>query len=156
GVDGTVRLWEDASGGAGLTRAAGCGARGPPPGGAGAPTAVRLHPPVLRELGMRKKLAVGRWGRPGLRGLESLKRLRGTRFDPFGHTQVRRTERALIGEYRAALDRVVAGLGEHPSAAQLEQAVAVAELPDLVRGYEGIKLANVERFRAELARLTEV
>ncbi|UQE75826.1 indolepyruvate ferredoxin oxidoreductase family protein [Gordonia sp. PP30] len=139
-----------------LTRDAGFAAQVAEQFGDGAATAVRLHPPVLRELGMRKKLAVGRWGRPGLRGLESLKRLRGTRFDPFGHTQVRRTERALIGEYRAALDRVVAGLGEHPSAAQLEQAVAVAELPDLVRGYEGIKLANVERFRAELTRLTEV
>jgi indolepyruvate ferredoxin oxidoreductase len=34
-----------------------------------------------------------------------------------------------------------------------ETALAVAELPDMVRGYEDIKLANVERFRARAAEL---
>ncbi|WP_375546128.1 DUF6537 domain-containing protein, partial [Dietzia cinnamea] len=32
-------------------------------------------------------------------------------------------------------------------------AVALAELPDIVRGYEEVKLANVERYREEMARL---
>ena len=32
-------------------------------------------------------------------------------------------------------------------------AVALAELPDMVRGYEHVKLANVERYREEMARL---
>ena len=34
-----------------------------------------------------------------------------------------------------------------------ERAVALATLPDVVRGYEEIKLRNVERYRAEIARL---
>jgi indolepyruvate ferredoxin oxidoreductase len=34
-----------------------------------------------------------------------------------------------------------------------ETALAVAELADIVRGYEDIKLANVERFRARAAEL---
>ena len=34
-----------------------------------------------------------------------------------------------------------------------ERAVALATMPDIVRGYEGIKLRNVERYRAEIARL---
>ena len=32
-------------------------------------------------------------------------------------------------------------------------AVALASLPDMVRGYEHIKLANVERYRDELGKL---
>jgi len=31
--------------------------------------------------------------------------------------------------------------------------VALAALPDIVRGYEDIKVRNVERYREELARL---
>ncbi|GAA4738736.1 indolepyruvate ferredoxin oxidoreductase family protein [Gordonia alkaliphila] len=117
-----------------------------------AAVAIRLHPPLLRELGMRRKIAFGTWSTPVLRTLAGAKRLRGTRWDPFGRTEVRRTERALIDEYRAALEQVVNALGTAPDAAALAEAVATAELPDLVRGYEGIKMANVQRFRAELAR----
>ncbi|MFC0316453.1 indolepyruvate ferredoxin oxidoreductase family protein [Gordonia phosphorivorans] len=120
--------------------------------GEDAAVAVRLHPPALRELGMRRKIALGAWSRPVLRTLAGAKRLRGTRWDPFGRTEVRRTERALIDEYRAALDAVVGALGTAPERERLAEATAVAELPDMVRGYEGIKLANVARFRAELAR----
>ncbi|WP_448222762.1 indolepyruvate ferredoxin oxidoreductase family protein [Gordonia iterans] len=123
--------------------------------GADAAVSVRLHPPALRALGMDKKIGLGRWARPALRGLAAMKGLRGTRLDPFGHTSVRRTERALIDEYRSAVDRMIAGLGPEPTPARLADAVAVAELPDLVRGYEDIKMANVNRFRTELARLTD-
>ena len=34
-----------------------------------------------------------------------------------------------------------------------ERAVKLASLPDLIRGYEDIKLANVARFRAEVKTL---
>src|SRR5262249_17807131 len=56
----------------------------------------RLHPPLLRALGMKRKVALGQWSRPAFRALRSMRRLRGTAFDPFGHTKVRRTERALV------------------------------------------------------------
>ena len=36
---------------------------------------------------------------------------------------------------------------------QLEKQYGVPELPDMVRGYEHVKLANVERYREEMARL---
>ena len=43
------------------------------------------------------------------------------------------------------------------TAANHAQIVAIAELPDMVRGYEEIKLANVAAYRAELAaRLEEL
>jgi indolepyruvate ferredoxin oxidoreductase len=58
-------------------------------------------------------------------------------------------ERALIGEYRGLVEQALAGL----SPATHDRAVAIARLPDLVRGYESIKLRNVARFRDEARRL---
>jgi indolepyruvate ferredoxin oxidoreductase len=78
-----------------------------------------------------------------------MRRLRGTPLDVAGLLKVRRVERALIDEYR----RMVASALEHLSAETHATVAAVAELPDMVRGYEEIKLRNVERFRAEAARL---
>jgi indolepyruvate ferredoxin oxidoreductase len=87
-----------------------------------------------------------------LRLLHAMRWLRGTALDVFGYAKVRRTERDLIEEYIAALRAVCARLtGEN-----LAAAVAIAELPDMVRGYEQIKLANVETYRERLnGMLTE-
>jgi indolepyruvate ferredoxin oxidoreductase len=109
----------------------------------------RLHPPVLRALGMTRKVALGRWFRPAFRGLYAMRRVRGTAFDPFGHTKVRRAERALIVEYRRLVEDALETL--NPST--YDRAVALASLPDLVRGYESIKLAGIDRFRAEAQTL---
>jgi indolepyruvate ferredoxin oxidoreductase len=76
-----------------------------------------------------------------------MKRLRGTRLDPFGYAEVRKVERAMIPEFEDALDRIEANL----SPANLADAVAIASLPDQVRGYEDIKLRRAEAYRAELA-----
>jgi len=102
-----------------------------------------LHPPFLRALGMKRKLKLGRWARPALLLLRSLRRLRGTPLDPFGRTEMRKVERALIGEYR---DLVLRSL-ETLSPPTGDAAAQIAELPDLVRGYESIKLRSVARFR---------
>lgn len=109
----------------------------------------RLHPPVLRALGRRKKVALGPWVRPVLRVLARGKVLRGTLLDPFGNTEVRRLERALRDEYRALVLRLAGEL----SAGMYATAVAAADAADLVRGYEDVKLANAERYRARLAEL---
>jgi len=39
------------------------------------------------------------------------------------------------------------------SAGSYDRAVEVAELPDIVRGYEGIKEANIARFRERAQHL---
>ncbi|TMQ23100.1 MAG: indolepyruvate ferredoxin oxidoreductase family protein [Candidatus Rokuibacteriota bacterium] len=109
-----------------------------------------LHPPLLRALGMTRKIKLGTWFDGAFRVLARLKRLRGTPLDPFGRAAVRRVERALPAEYRALVERALGGL----SPATYERAVTLARLPDLIRGYEDIKLRNVERFRAEAANLT--
>ena len=109
--------------------------------------AWRLHPPLLRALGLKRKLAIRAWAAPAFRLLARGKRLRGGRFDPFGSTRVRRTERELPGEYLQA----VATLIEHLRPDNLGHATEIAELPDLVRGYEELKLARVEQYRQRLS-----
>jgi len=117
--------------------------------GEGARVSYQLHPPVLRALGMKRKLKLGPWSQPGFRLLRAGKIVRGTRLDPFGHTQVRRVERELISEYTATIDDLLRRL----SAETYQRAVEIARLPDLVRGYENIKLANVALYRARVKEL---
>jgi indolepyruvate ferredoxin oxidoreductase len=105
-----------------------------------------LFPPMLRSMGLRRKLRFGRWSVPMLAALRSMKSLRGTMFDPFGHAKVRRTERALVKEYIALVDDAAANLSSNP-----DKALELVGLIDQVRGYEGVKLANVERYRSALA-----
>jgi indolepyruvate ferredoxin oxidoreductase len=108
-----------------------------------------LHPPLLRALGLSRKLKFGAWFDSAFRALAGMKGLRGTPLDPFGRAAVRRVERALPGEYRGLIDRALGGL----SPATYERAVRVAKLPDVIRGYEDIKLRNVERFREEARKI---
>ncbi|HYV14761.1 MAG TPA: DUF6537 domain-containing protein, partial [Conexibacter sp.] len=119
--------------------------------GAGARFRWQLHPPLLRALGMQRKLGLGPWFAAVYRLLYALRRLRGTPLDPFGRAEVRRVERALIGEYEALLDELVAALAPATHALCVE----LASTPDLVRGYEHVKLAGVERFHARVAELRE-
>ncbi|WP_425440427.1 indolepyruvate ferredoxin oxidoreductase family protein [Prauserella shujinwangii] len=116
--------------------------------GPGARYAHQLHPPVLRALGVRRKIAFGPGSRPVLRLLRAARRLRGTPLDPFGYARMRRIERALVAEYTATVTRVL-------EAPQPDEAVVLdlLGLPDLVRGYEDVKLGNVERYRQRRAEL---
>ena len=81
--------------------------------------------------------------------LRALRGLRGTAWDVFGRAEVRRVERALVGEYRQLVEKALVGLSPESH----ERAVTLANLPDLIRGYEEIKLRNVARFRDEVRRL---
>ncbi|HYE92755.1 MAG TPA: DUF6537 domain-containing protein, partial [Terriglobales bacterium] len=108
-----------------------------------------LHPPMLRAMGMKTKLRFGTWFDGAFRALYAMRGLRGGALDVFGRAEVRRVERALIGEYRGLIERALATLGPDTHA----KAVKLAGLPDVVRGYEDIKLRNVAKFRAEVKAL---
>ncbi len=115
--------------------------------GPGARVQWNLHPPVLRSLGVQRKIRIGRWATPVFVVLRAGRRLRGTPFDPFGYTEMRRVERAMVDEYVDAVDRLVRGW----SAERSGEAIAIASIPDRVRGYEHLKLERATAARAELA-----
>jgi indolepyruvate ferredoxin oxidoreductase len=109
-----------------------------------------LHPPLLRALGLRRKLRLGPWFRPALRALRAIRRLRGTPFDPFGYAAVRREERRLVPWYRDLVIRALADSGGDGHAA----AVELAHLPESIRGYEDIKLRSIAAARERGQTLT--
>ena len=108
--------------------------------------AWRLHPPILRALGMKSKIAVPVWCTPLIRVLAAMRGLRGTILDPFGHTAVRRAERSLPGEYRAAVTSDLQRL----SPDRYDAALGRAMLAEEVRGYEHIKMDGINRTRGHL------
>jgi indolepyruvate ferredoxin oxidoreductase len=115
----------------------------------GSKVTFHLHPPLLRAIGLQRKLELGGWFLPVLRLLRHGRRLRATPLDPFRYSNVRRVERALPREYLALVDDALARL----TPATRPIAREIAELPELVRGYEHIKLAGVDRFRSRAEEL---
>jgi indolepyruvate ferredoxin oxidoreductase len=116
--------------------------------GPGAKVEVMLHPPLLRALGLERKLGVpSAAARPLFTGLRAARRLRGTALDPFGATELRRLERALIDDHRALTRRALAHLTE----ANADAVAEIAGLADVIRGYEQVKLRAVERYRTAAA-----
>jgi indolepyruvate ferredoxin oxidoreductase len=109
-----------------------------------------LHPPVLRRLGITKKLPLGRPYEAMFRVLQRGKRLRGTALDPFGWDRDRKMERSVIVEVEALVRRLCGPDADLAYAERLHLVASVAE----IRGYAQIKERAVERWRAEVARAT--
>ncbi|MEW9518294.1 indolepyruvate ferredoxin oxidoreductase family protein [Streptomyces tubercidicus] len=116
--------------------------------GTGTRFSYRLHPPVLRALGMKRKITLGPWSRPVFRALHAMRRIRGSRLDLFGYANVRRVERALVDDYRDTILRALST--DEPD---LQLVAELAALPDMVRGYEHIKLDHVAAYRRRQAEL---
>ncbi|MGZ4671075.1 MAG: indolepyruvate ferredoxin oxidoreductase family protein [Ilumatobacteraceae bacterium] len=74
-----------------------------------------LYPPMLRSMGLGRKLRFGPWSAPVMATLCKMKGVRGTPFDVFGHAKVRRTERALVDEYIALVGEASAMLASNPA-----------------------------------------
>lgn len=109
----------------------------------------KLHPPLLKALGRKKKIGFGPHSHVALRVLAKGKCLRGTPWDPFGYTKMRRLERRLATHY----EQMVLQLARELTVSTYDTAVAAAEAADLVRGYEDVKLRNVDTYLAQLRKL---
>ena len=114
-----------------------------------------LAPPLFARAdpttGLPRKRRFGAWLVPAFRLLAKLKGLRGTRLDPFGWTAERKMERRLIAEYEALIEQILAALTRDNHAL----AVALATLPDGIRGFGHVKARNVEAAAHERAKLLE-
>jgi len=97
-----------------------------------------LAPPLLAKRNDKGELQKKKYGPAmltGFRYLARLKGLRGTALDIFGRSQERRSERALIGEYRASIDEVLSRL----TADNHALAVEIARIPEKIKGYGHVK-----------------
>jgi indolepyruvate ferredoxin oxidoreductase len=112
-----------------------------------------LAPPLWSQRNNRGELVKKKFGPIMLTGfkiLAKLKGLRGTRLDIFGKTEERQTERALIREYVQHIDSVLACLNSDNHA----HAVAVAQVPENIKGYGHVKERNIRAARALWASLS--
>ncbi len=116
---------------------------------------VHLAPPLLarrdKVTGEPRKMTFGPWIFPVFKLLAKLKPLRGTAFDPFGYSAERRTERALIADYEAMLDEVLAKLdaGNH------HIAVGLAAIPEKIRGFGHVKMRHLKAAKSDEAALLD-
>ena len=113
-----------------------------------------LAPPLLSKTdpvtGHPQKKQYGEWMFKAFKRLAGLKRFRGSSLDVFGKTEERRTERQLIEEYIQLLDQILARLNPVNHAA----AVALASVPDEIRGFGHVKEKNLAAARElQAARL---
>ncbi|RJG03435.1 indolepyruvate ferredoxin oxidoreductase family protein [Noviherbaspirillum sedimenti] len=111
-----------------------------------------LAPPLWARRdakGQLVKRQFGPWMLQAFRLLAPLRFLRGSPFDVFGYTQERRTERALIGEYRQTIALLLPKL----RAENLAQAVAIASIPEHIRGYGHIKEHSLREAKEKEATL---
>ncbi len=111
-----------------------------------------LAPPMLSKTGSDGRPVKKTYGSVMLKGfgiLAKMKGLRGTPFDPFGRTEERKSERALIKQYQADMAEVLPKLTEETK----DPIIALAELPLSIRGFGPVKLGNLakaEKRREEL------
>ncbi len=111
-----------------------------------------LAPPLLgckNSDGTPKKTSFGPWMMKAFGLLAALKGLRGTALDIFGYTDERRMERRLIAEYVVMLDEIIAGL----TPANHATAVALAQIPEKIRGFGHVKERHLHAAKAEEAAL---
>ncbi|WP_327517182.1 DUF6537 domain-containing protein, partial [Cognatazoarcus halotolerans] len=107
-----------------------------------------LAPPLLAErdpaTGELQKKTYGAWMLNAFRWMARFKGLRGGALDLFSKTEERRTERALIEDYIGLLEQICSKLG----AANHGAAVALASVPDEIRGYGHVKEKSIAAAKA--------
>ena len=103
-----------------------------------------MAPPLISSVdkttGRPIKKEMGAWMMSAFKVLKNFKFLRGTHFDLFGYTQERKEERALVKRYMETIERML----EILSSSNMVTALELAELPQKIRGFGPIKLANLE------------
>ena len=112
-----------------------------------------LAPPLLSRTdpatGRPRKREFGPWMGRIFPILAKFRRLLGTPFDPFGWNHERRLERRLIAKYESLVEDILARL----TAGNLEIAVALAQIPDMIRGFGPVKAARIAAAKEKEAEL---
>ena len=103
-----------------------------------------LAPPLLArpdpKTGKVRKMAFGPWMLTGFKWLAKARRYRGSRWDLLGRSDERRLERSLLFEYEADLD----GLANRLDRTTIGDAIALARLPEKIRGFGHVKRRSID------------
>ncbi|MBL4666486.1 MAG: indolepyruvate ferredoxin oxidoreductase family protein, partial [Sneathiella sp.] len=114
-----------------------------------------LAPPIFAksnpETGHLIKREFGPWMMKSFSVLAKFKFLRGTAFDPFGKTEERKKEVALINEYESTILEVL----ENLTSDNLALAVEIAEVPENIRGFGHVKEQHLKTAEAERENLLD-
>jgi indolepyruvate ferredoxin oxidoreductase len=103
-----------------------------------------VAPPFLawfhkdKVTGHPRKIKLGAWMLPVFGLLAKGKRLRGSALDVFGLSAERRLERQMIADY----DALLAEIGDRLTAASHATAVALASVPEEIKGFGHVKAAT--------------
>ena len=111
-----------------------------------------LAPPIMAKhdaSGQLVKKEFGPWMMKAFGVLAKFKGLRGTAFDIFGYTEERKTERTLVKQYRETVRALLPKL----TAENLAQAVAIASIPEDIRGYGHVKERHLKAAKLKEAGL---
>jgi indolepyruvate ferredoxin oxidoreductase len=109
-----------------------------------------LAPPIFaRKRGPTPKWTFGPWMMRLFKILRPLKILRGTPFDVFGWSDERRMEQKLRTDYEQVLGEIAANLAPY----NYECAIALAALPEKIRGFGHVKVQAVEAAKIDEAAL---
>jgi indolepyruvate ferredoxin oxidoreductase len=110
--------------------------------------AFHLAPPVWSKRNAQGELTkqrFGPWMGVAFKGLAKLKGLRGTALDVFGYTEERRQERALVEDYKRSVEDILALLSKSNHA----QALALARIPEQIKGFGHVKAKNLANARVQ-------
>lgn len=102
-----------------------------------------------KATGKIRKAELGPWIMTAFQVMNALRKLRGTWLDPFRGSMERRLGKRLLEEYERDLDALVA----EPRHLDLESAIALAALPQKIRGYGHVREASALAAIAERARI---
>jgi indolepyruvate ferredoxin oxidoreductase len=113
-----------------------------------------LAPPLIaktNDKGELVKRPFGPWMRSAFGVLAGLKGLRGGALDLFGRSEERRTERALIDEYKQCVTELLSTL----NAGNQALAAEIARIPEDIRGYGHVKVRHLSAARTRWQALMQ-
>lgn len=112
-----------------------------------------MAPPLFArrdsESGKLLKQEFGPWIMTAFRVLARFKFLRGTKLDVFGYSADRKNDRQLINDYEKTVDELISGL----TSQNHEIAVAIASMPEHIRGYGHVRDQHIEKAKDQQAAM---
>lgn len=102
-----------------------------------------------KHTGKVKKAELGPWVMTAFKVMNAMRGLRGTWFDPFRNSAERQLDARLLAQY----EQDVAALVDAPQAHSLETVIALASLPQKIRGYGHVRETSAAAAETERASL---